>query len=219
MPFFDQWQEVPDTQVYDNGFKIQWEHFIRHVVENEPYKYTLAEGAKGVQLVEAALQCWKERRWIDVPALEDLNRRNLQSGDGAMSPSLRLPQSDGTLGRHLLQHAAGRGRRRRNPRFNRIAYSAAHVVADPLAAIDPWLDAAIDWDATIAYRQHLWRMGLGVAEAMDTAQRGMGLDWPTSLELIRRIARCGARRPGRDRRLAAAAPTISRPTRRRASTT
>jgi hypothetical protein len=71
-------------------------------------------------------------------------------------------------------------------KFNRIAYSAAHVVADPLAAVDPWLQAAIDWDATIAYRRHLWSLGLGVAEAMDTAQRGMGLDWPTSLELIRR---------------------------------
>src|SRR5206468_7787422 len=70
--------------------------------------------------------------------------------------------------------------------FTRVAYSAAHVVADPLAANDPWLDAAIDWDATLAYRRHLWSMGLGVAEAMDTAQRGMGLDWPTSLELIRR---------------------------------
>ena len=69
MPFFDQWQEVPDTQVYDNGFKIQWEHFIRHVVEDAPYKWTLPEAAKGVQLVEVALQSWKERRWVDVPAL------------------------------------------------------------------------------------------------------------------------------------------------------
>ena len=70
--------------------------------------------------------------------------------------------------------------------FNRIAYSAAHVVADARAAHNPWLDCAIDWDRTIAYRQRLWRLGLGVAEAMDTAQRGTGLDWPTSLELIRR---------------------------------
>ncbi len=69
MPFFDQWAEVPDSQVYDNGFKIQWEHFIRHVVENEPWRWTLAEGAKGLQLVEAALQSWKERRWVDVPDL------------------------------------------------------------------------------------------------------------------------------------------------------
>jgi predicted dehydrogenase len=70
MPFFEQWQEVPDTQTYDNGFKIQWEDFIRHVVEDAPWKFTLPEGAKGVQLVEAALQSWKERRWVDVPSLQ-----------------------------------------------------------------------------------------------------------------------------------------------------
>jgi predicted dehydrogenase len=68
--FFNSWQEVPDTQPMENGFKIQWEAFIRHVVEDAPYKWTLPEGAKGVQLVEAALQSWKERRWIDVPALK-----------------------------------------------------------------------------------------------------------------------------------------------------
>ena len=71
-------------------------------------------------------------------------------------------------------------------KFNRIAYSAAHVVSNPMAPHDPWLDCAVDWDATIAYRKHLWKLGLGVAEAMDTAQRGMGLDWPTSLTLIER---------------------------------
>ena len=70
--------------------------------------------------------------------------------------------------------------------LNRVAFSAAHVVADPLADVDPWLSTAIDWDRTIAFREHVWDLGLGVAEAMDTAQRGMGLDWPTSLELIRR---------------------------------
>lgn len=78
--------------------------------------------------------------------------------------------------------------------WSRIAYAAAHVVADPLAECDPWLDAAVDWDRTLAYREHLWSLGFGVAEAMDTAQRGMGLDWPTSLELIRRstaLARAG----------------------------
>ena len=67
-----------------------------------------------------------------------------------------------------------------------MALAAAHVVADPLADVDPWLDVAIDWDRTIAYREHLWDLGLGVAEAMDTAQRGMGLDWNASHELIRR---------------------------------
>jgi len=69
MPFLEQWQEVPDTQPYDNGFKLQWEQFLRHVAEDAPYRFTLPEGAKGVQLVEAALKSWKERRWVDVPAL------------------------------------------------------------------------------------------------------------------------------------------------------
>ena len=73
----------------------------------------------------------------------------------------------------------------RHGRFNRVVYSAAHVVANPLAARDPWADCALDWDATIAYRLHLWNLGLGVAEAMDTAQRGMGLDWLNSLQLIK----------------------------------
>ena len=72
--------------------------------------------------------------------------------------------------------------------FNRVAFAAAHVVSDSLADIDPWLSAAVDWDATIAYRRHLWGLGFSVAEAMDTAQRGMGLDWPAALELIRRSA-------------------------------
>jgi Protein of unknown function (DUF993) len=71
-------------------------------------------------------------------------------------------------------------------KLNRIAFAATHVVADPQADNDPWLDCAIDWDKTIAYREYLWGLGLGVAEAMDTAQRGMGVDWPTSLELIKR---------------------------------
>ena len=79
---------------------------------------------------------------------------------------------------------------------SRIAYAAAHVVADPLAAVDPWLTPAIDWDRTIAYRRYLWSLGLGVAEAMDTAQRGMGLDWPASLELIRRSVAAAREVPG-----------------------
>jgi hypothetical protein len=80
--------------------------------------------------------------------------------------------------------------------FNRVAYSAAHVVANPRAAIDPWLQCAVDWDATLAYRQHLWTLGLGVAEAMDTAQRGMGLDWPTSRQLIQRTLQAARTVPG-----------------------
>ena len=102
-----------------------------------------------------------------------------------MSLTLPLPQPDGSLANYTLSQREP-WRAPVQPSFNRVVYSAAHVVADPRAAIDPWVDCAIDWDTTIAYRQHLWAMGLGVAEAMDTAQRGMGLDWPTSLELIRR---------------------------------
>src|SRR5499426_1429813 len=75
--------------------------------------------------------------------------------------------------------------------FDRVALAAAHVVADAVAAHDPWLDCALDWDTTIRYREYLWDLGLGVAEAMDTAQRGVGLDWPTSLELISRAVKAG----------------------------
>ena len=70
MPFFDQWAEVPDTHVYANGFKIQWEEFIRRVVEDAPWRFMLAEGAKGVQLVEAELQSWRECHWVDLPLLQ-----------------------------------------------------------------------------------------------------------------------------------------------------
>ncbi|KAA0219343.1 MAG: dihydrodipicolinate synthase family protein [Lautropia sp.] len=100
-------------------------------------------------------------------------------------PTLSLPAADGSLARFTLSAPKGYPQRATGA-FNRIAYSAAHVVADPLSPVDPWIDCAIDWDTTIACRKRLWALGLGVAEAMDTAQRGMGLDWPTSLELIRR---------------------------------
>ncbi|HMJ43924.1 MAG TPA: dihydrodipicolinate synthase family protein [Pseudolabrys sp.] len=80
--------------------------------------------------------------------------------------------------------------------FNRIAYAAAHVVADPLADIDPWLDTAVDWEKTIAFRHYLWDLGLGVAEAMDTAQRGGGLDWPGAKTLIRHALEAAKSRPG-----------------------
>lgn len=70
MNFFDDWEEVPDNTVFDNGFKVQWEEFLRHVAEDAPWSYTLLEGAKGVQLAELGVQSWKERRWLDVPTLE-----------------------------------------------------------------------------------------------------------------------------------------------------
>ena len=75
-----------------------------------------------------------------------------------------------------------------SPLTSRTVFSAAHVVADPYADVSPDSPAAVDWDATLAFRRHLWSHGLGVAEAMDTAQRGMGLDWAGAAELIRRSA-------------------------------
>ena len=68
--FLETWSEVPDSMAYDNGFKAEWEMFIRHLFEDAPFKWTLLEGAKGVQLAEAGLRSWRERRWIDVPALK-----------------------------------------------------------------------------------------------------------------------------------------------------
>jgi Protein of unknown function (DUF993) len=106
--------------------------------------------------------------------------------DRLSAPTLRLPGADGALAPCTLRPAVRWAPPVPGRTWNRVAFAAAHVVPDARAAIDPWLGAAIDWDATLAFRRHLWALGFGVAEAMDTAQRGMGLDWPTSLELIRR---------------------------------
>jgi hypothetical protein len=113
-----------------------------------------------------------------------------------MALTIKLPESGGRLAAYTLSEpkrfappASGRP-------LNRIALAAAHVVSDPLADVDPWLTAAPDWDRTLAFREHLWSLGLGVAEAMDTAQRGMGLDWPMALELIKRSVAVARGRPG-----------------------
>ncbi|MGO4837468.1 DUF993 family protein, partial [Rhizobiaceae sp. 2RAB30] len=79
-----------------------------------------------------------------------------------------------------------------------IAYAAAHVVADPLAMSDPWKRPAIDWERTLAFRHHLWSLGFRIAEAMDTAQRGMGLNWENARELIRRSIAEAKTVPGGD---------------------
>ncbi|MFI9745626.1 dihydrodipicolinate synthase family protein [Streptomyces sp. NPDC052494] len=104
---------------------------------------------------------------------------------------IRLPQADGGV-REYAPRAEPRGDRPGGPPggalTSRTVFSAAHVVADPYADTTPDSPAAVDWDATLAFRRHLWAHGLGVAEAMDTAQRGMGLDWAGAAELIRRSA-------------------------------
>ena len=68
--FFDGWTRVPDYQLFDNAFKIQWEMFLRHVVKDEPWRFTLLEGAKGVQLAEKGLESWAKRCWVDLPELK-----------------------------------------------------------------------------------------------------------------------------------------------------
>lgn len=102
-----------------------------------------------------------------------------------MPISLSLPRADGGVEAYVL---AGTPTERPAsvPVFNRIAYAAAHVVSDPRRDTRPWERPAIDWDRTMRFRHHLWSLGFRIAEAMDTAQRGMGLDWAGAQELIRR---------------------------------
>lgn len=98
---------------------------------------------------------------------------------------IRLPAPGGACVEHRFRGEYRYGAGAPTAR-SRVAYAAVHVVADPLADAHPGAPAAIDWEATLAYRRHVWSFGLGVAEAMDTAQRGMGLDWAASRELIAR---------------------------------
>ena len=108
--------------------------------------------------------------------------------------TIRLPAA----GKKLAPYRVREPRNFQRPAkpFTRVAYAAAHVVADPWSPQEPWPEIAVDWDATVAFRRHLWSWGLGVAEAMDTAQRGMGMDWPASLELIRRTLDAARGVPG-----------------------
>jgi hypothetical protein len=107
--------------------------------------------------------------------------------------TIKLPRGD-----RMEDFAVREPRQFQKPKkaFTRKALAAAHVVADPLSAKEPWLEAAIDWEATIAYRRHLWSWGFGVAEAMDTSQRGMGLDWASSLLLIEKTVKEAKSTPG-----------------------
>jgi hypothetical protein len=115
---------------------------------------------------------------------------------GTAMPTISLPTKDRALQPYTLGEPIVFPSKGETQSFNRIAFAAAHVVADPLADNDPWVDAAIDWERTVAFRHHLWDLGLGVAEAMDTAQRGSGLDWSPAKELIRRALEAARQRPG-----------------------
>ncbi|HXV31271.1 MAG TPA: DUF993 family protein, partial [Sinorhizobium sp.] len=109
--------------------------------------------------------------------------------------TIDLPH-EGRLARYELTGRPMPFQKREAAAFPRVAFAAAHVVADPLADNDPWLTPAIDWERTLAFRHRLWDLGLGVAEAMDTAQRGMGLGWPEARELISRALGEARGRPG-----------------------
>ena len=112
---------------------------------------------------------------------------------------LFLPQSDAKLTRYTLAHEVSPFAAVAPGPFNRTAYAAVHVVANPRQPSDPWDGPTpIDWDATLRFREHLWRLGFKVAEAMDTSQRGMGLDWSTARELIRRSVAHARTIPGAD---------------------
>ncbi|MEO6828242.1 MAG: dihydrodipicolinate synthase family protein [Acidobacteriaceae bacterium] len=110
--------------------------------------------------------------------------------------TIQLVQPDGSLYSYALVGAALEVPK--DLRFRkRIAFAAAHVVLDPLKTREPLTQPVIDWETTLAYREYLWSLGLGVAEAMDTAQRGMGLGWPQALELIQRSVRAAKARGGK----------------------
>ena len=112
---------------------------------------------------------------------------------------LILPQPDAKLARYTLAHETSPFAGGAPGPFNRTAYAAAHVVANPRQPSDPWDGPTpIDWEATLRFREHLWRLGFKVAEAMDTSQRGMGLDWNTARELIRRSVAHARTIPGAD---------------------
>lgn len=114
-----------------------------------------------------------------------------------MSISLSLPLADGGTEAYALV-GTPTPRPAATPSFNRIAYAAAHVVSDPRRDARPWEAPAIDWERTMAFRHHLWSLGFRIAEAMDTSQRGMGLDWAGAQELIRRSLAEARAVPGAD---------------------
>jgi len=120
------------------------------------------------------------------------------------SAPILLPTATGELESYRLR-GGPEYPRRAAPVRSRVAYAAAHVVADPLADVTSNGRQPVDWEATLAFRHHLWDLGLGVAEAMDTAQRGMGLDWPVAAELIRRT--CAAATSHTDAMVVAGAQT------------
>ena len=155
----------PTATEFDNGFKVQWELFLRHVVDGRAVPLGLPRGRAGRPARRARpMRSWRERRWLDVPELSCERR-----GDAAR----RLPQADGSLRTVHARPARAPSPRPGDP--SRAGSSSPPRTSSPTR----WPStsrrpAQLDWDATLAFRRHLWSYGLGVAEAMDTAQRGDG---------------------------------------------
>src|SRR2546426_2131219 len=116
-----------------------------------------------------------------------------------MPPTIRLPRPDGTIEPYVMRDPPLAWTAPAGPIQSRVAFAAAHVVTDPLADRDPLSEAPLDWEATLAYRRYLWSLGLAVAEAMDTAQRGGagGVGVPAAREVIRRSPAQGRAAGGR----------------------
>ena len=171
MNFYSQWEEVPDNIVYENGFKIQWEDFIRHVAADTPWHHDLIEGVKGVQLAELGMKSWAERRWLDVPEIKIIG--------------------DTTWRRLALANDRPEARALYDRRADRVPAQGSDRRISTASPMRPRMWSPIRSPTTIRgstprstgtrpsqFRHYLWDLGLGVAEAMDTAQRGGGLDWP-----------------------------------------
>ena len=173
--FFETWDEVPDNEAYDNGFKAQWEMFLRHVVEDAPWRVRAGRGREG-----------RAARGARAAELEGAALARRAGAGGLTMATVNLPTADRRierLRRPATPLAFERPERRRSTAspMRRRTWSPTRWRTSI-----PWLTPAIDWEATLRFRHQLWDLGLGVAEAMDTAQRGMGLGWPEAKELIGR---------------------------------
>ena len=168
------WLEVPDNDVFDNGFKLQWEEFLRHVVEDAPHRLRPARRRPRRAAGRGGpARARDRRRRVDLPELALLSRRGCVADDRGRP----LLDADGAVdarraGRRARVPPADRARCAQPGRLRRRARRAAGRAPTTC----PGAPADIDWDATLAFRHHLWSCGLGVADAMDTAQRNMGLD-------------------------------------------
>jgi len=158
--FFQTWSEVPDSAKLRQRLKTEWEMFIRHLYRGA-IQMTLVEGAKGVQLAEAGTAELEGTALDRHPGVKVVT----------LMPTLNLPVSGGKLAPYTTKPPRAFPAREAAVQPHRLC--GGHVVADPFAEGDPWLDAAIDWERTIAFRRHLWSSSRRRGSD-DTAQRGIG---------------------------------------------